>query len=465
VPGDTLLGGWVHSSGYAVSLVVLGFAGYLGFPVLAGAAAGDMFSAEDRHGTWKTILTRSRPRSEVFLGKLLAAAALSLALLAVAALSSLVAGLVFTGDQGLVGLSGQTLSAGESLWLVVAAWALSALPLLAFVSLALLLSAASRNGIVGSLGPLLVAAAMQLLALGGTGVWLHSLLLAPAFDGWHGLLASPRFYAPLIIAGGVSVAWIVACAGAAWRILGQRDFAGAPVPRRPGWAPVALATIATAVLLLVLATVADVGPTGVTAARLEASVGPAFKRLTLLQQSDLGRVPSGAGKLDLRTGCRRRGGSSDGPGDDWTCTMTLVSPRPGLEPFRLTPVSYDVSVKSNGCYRADAPPAFVGQRTMLNAERRSVVNPLFTIYGCFDTTGAVPRCTGSTRCAGQGGRTLPSPTGGSGARREGRTPQQLEAERAAGSGVVRETEESQRRLEREGAEANPPATAPQEPVR
>ena len=76
VPGDTLLGVWVHSSGYSFSLVVLGFAGYLGFPLLAGGLAGDMFSSEDRYGTWKTILTRSRSRGEVFSGKLAAAVTL-----------------------------------------------------------------------------------------------------------------------------------------------------------------------------------------------------------------------------------------------------------------------------------------------------------------------------------------------------------------------------------------------------
>ena len=33
VPGDALLGVWVHSSGFAVALVILGFAGSWGFPV------------------------------------------------------------------------------------------------------------------------------------------------------------------------------------------------------------------------------------------------------------------------------------------------------------------------------------------------------------------------------------------------------------------------------------------------
>ncbi len=128
VPADTLLGVWVHTSGYAVSFVVLGFAGYLGFPVLAGVLAGDLFSSEDRYGTWKSVLTRSRSRREVFAGKVLAVSTFGVALLALAALSSLVAGLLFTGDQPVVGLGGTVLSSGEGLWLVLASWALSVPP-------------------------------------------------------------------------------------------------------------------------------------------------------------------------------------------------------------------------------------------------------------------------------------------------------------------------------------------------
>jgi ABC-2 type transport system permease protein len=153
LPADTLLGVWVHASGYAVSFVVLGFGGYLAFPVLAGVLAGDLFSCEDRYGTWKTVLTRSRNRRDIFAGKVLAGATLALALIALAALSSILTGLLFTGDQPLVGLSGNVLSSGEGLWLVLVSWLLNIPPLLAFTSLAVLFSVATRNGIVGVLGP------------------------------------------------------------------------------------------------------------------------------------------------------------------------------------------------------------------------------------------------------------------------------------------------------------------------
>ncbi len=79
-PSDALFGAWVHSSGFAISLVILGFAGTWGFPLIAGLLGGDLFASEDRHGTWKTILTRSCTRTDLYAGKLLAAGALAVAL-------------------------------------------------------------------------------------------------------------------------------------------------------------------------------------------------------------------------------------------------------------------------------------------------------------------------------------------------------------------------------------------------
>ena len=49
--------------------MILSFAANWGFPIMAGILAGDMFAGEDRQGTWKTILTRSRSPEEMFAGK------------------------------------------------------------------------------------------------------------------------------------------------------------------------------------------------------------------------------------------------------------------------------------------------------------------------------------------------------------------------------------------------------------
>jgi ABC-2 type transport system permease protein len=382
-PADSLYGAWVHSSGFAVSLVVLGFAGSWGLPLMAGVLAGDLFASEDRHGTWKTVLTRSCTRRHLFVGKLLAVGLFALALLALLAASSLAAGVLLVGAHPLVSLSGTVLSTGHCLVLVAVAWLLCALPMLAFTSLAVLFSVATRNGIVGVLGPAVVDLAMQLLALVGAGVWLHSLLVASAFDAWHPLFVVHSFYGPIIIGEAVSVVWIGACLAAAWWLLRRRDFTGATVSRRPGWVVPVRVAVGTAALVAVLAIASGWGPAGITAARLKASITPTFNNLTLLQQRELGRaVPAGA-RLNVLPSCSRRGSAAVGPGD-WICTLTVFIPQPGAVPFQQTPVTYDVTVQSNGCYKAESPPSFVGRQTMRDADGHQVVNPLFVIYGCLN---------------------------------------------------------------------------------
>ena len=383
-PTDTLFGIWVHSSGFALSLVLLAFAGSWGFPIIAGVVAGDMFSAEDRYGTWKLVLTRSCTRRDLFVGKLMAAALFSLALLTLTAISSLVAGLLLVGDQSMVGLNGALFSPGKSAGLVLASWALCALPMLAFVSLGVLLSVATRNGIMGVIGPPLCALAMQLLLFVGSGIVVHMLLVGSAFNTWHGLFAGKPFFGPLLIGIGVSVVWIAVSLAVAWRMLRRRDFAGTPLSRRQGWvAPVRAAVVLAAVIAL-LAVAGNWGPTPITASRLQTNFAASFNNLTLLQQRQLGRVVPAGAQLNILPNCSRRGSTPKGPGD-WVCTMTVVIPQPGAVPFQQTPVSYDVSVQSDGCYKAQSPPAFIGQQLMKVPGGRTVVNPLYTIYGCFNT--------------------------------------------------------------------------------
>ena len=382
-PTDTLFGVWVHSSGFAVSLVVLGFCGSWGFPLVAGVLAGDMFSAEDRYGTWKTVLTRSCGRVDIFAGKVLAAMTFSLGLLALTAISSLAAGVLLVGGQSLVGLGGQLLSPGRCLLFVLVSWALTALPVMAFTSLALLFSVATRSGIVGVIGPAIVALLTQLLGLIGKGVWVHTLLIGSAFDLWHGLFAGRPFYGPLAVSAAVSLAWTAACLGTSWLILRRRDFAGTHVTQRPGWVrPVRVVAITIAVVA-VLAAAGNWGPVGVTAARLQANLTPEFNNISLYQQRLLGRIVPAGARLDVLPYCDRHGGPREGPGD-WSCTLNVFIPQLGKVPFQETPVTYDVSVQTNGCYKAESPPSFVGAQTMRDAQGHTVVNPLFVIYGCFN---------------------------------------------------------------------------------
>jgi ABC-2 type transport system permease protein len=383
-PADALFGAYVHSSGFAVSLVVMGFAGQWGFPLIAGLVAGDQFASEDRHNTWKTILTRSCSLGELFTGKLLAAATVAVAMLVLAMASSLLAGLVLVGGHGVVDLSGSLQSAGRSLALTIVSWALCVLPLLAYVSLAALFSVASRNGIVGVVGPIVIALATTLIDLIGKGVWVHLLLIGSAFGGMYGLFADHPFLGPLVITSLVSLVWIAGCLSAAWLILRRRDFLAGSSVRAPSWHAPLRVVAATTVIVAVLAVASNFGPVGITQQRLNAAVGAAFNNVSLLQQRLIGRLAPAGAKLDVQPFCNRRGAKSQGPGD-WLCNVYVYLPQLNAVPFQRTNVEYDVSVRFDGCYKAQSPPTFIGGSTMTDNRGRSVVNPLFVVYGCFNT--------------------------------------------------------------------------------
>jgi ABC-2 type transport system permease protein len=382
-PSDALFGVWVHSSGFAISLVILGFAGTWGFPIVAGVIAGDLFSSEDRHGTWKTILTRSCTREDVFAGKLLAAGTFAIGLMLILATMSLVAGVALVGPHALVNLSGVLTSPGRMLALTIVSWLICILPLLAYTSLAILFSVATRNGILGVLGPLLVALVTQLLDLIGKGVIVHDLLIGSAFDGWHGLFTSHPFFGQVLVGSLVSLIWIVGCLTVSWRLMRRRDFLTGVSGRGPSWtAPIKVVAVST-VVIAVLALGCSVGPTGVTAYRVAYAIGREFNNVTLLQQQLIGRpVPAGA-RLYTQPQCNRRSTKAIGPGD-WSCTIYVYLPQPNAVPYQLTSVEYDVSVQYNGCYKAQSPPAFIGGPTMLATGGHNVTNPLYIVYGCFN---------------------------------------------------------------------------------
>jgi ABC-2 type transport system permease protein len=383
-PADALFGTYVHASGFAVCLVVMGFAGAWGFPLIAGLVAGDQFASEDRHNTWKTILTRSCSLGELFTGKLLAAATFAVGMLLVAMLCSLLAGLILVGGHGLVDLSGNLQSGGRSLALTLASWALCVLPLLAYVSLAALFSVASRNGIVGVVGPIVIALATTLIDLIGKGVWVHLLLIGSGFGGMYGLFTAHPFLGPLVITSLASLVWIVGCIGAAWLILRRRDFLSGSAVRAPSWHAPLRVVAATTVVVAVLAVAGNLGPIGITSPRLDAAIGSAFNNASLLQQRLIGRIAPPGARLDVQPFCNRRGTRSEGPGD-WLCNVYVYLPQLNAVPFQRTNVEYDVSVRYDGCYKAQSPPTFIGGPTMTDNRGRSVVNPLFVVYGCFNT--------------------------------------------------------------------------------
>ncbi|MEO6205158.1 MAG: ABC transporter permease [Mycobacteriales bacterium] len=225
-PKDNLYGRQIHSSGYAMPLLVLTFATQWLLPLLTSIVAGDIFASEDQHGTWKTILTRSVSRGRVFWAKTLASVTFAMATLVVLASSVILSSMTIVGTQTLTGLGGQLIPGSTALRLVIASWALALPPLLGFTGLAILLSVITRNSSVGVVEPLVLGFVMQLVgSLGGVDL-LRRLLLTTPFESWHGLLSAPRFTGPVYEGMAVSGGWLVLCLGIAYVSLRRRDITG-----------------------------------------------------------------------------------------------------------------------------------------------------------------------------------------------------------------------------------------------
>lgn len=379
-PADTLFGRWSSTTGFATSLTLLNSASTYGVPLLSGLFAGDIFAGEDRHGTWKMILTRSCTRTDVFAGKALAAVTCVWAGFIALGVVSLVAGVAVVGSSPVVALSGQLVPAGPACGLVTASWAYSLLPATAFAAFGLLLSIASRSSIVGVLGPLVVSGALQVLSIASSGELVRAILPVTPFDAWHGLFTAP-VHTGLLVQGAVtSIAYTAVFAGAGWYLLRRRAFAGSdavPRARRHATARIAVITVAIAA---VLAAASGNGPTDLTASRLAASIAPAFGRLAVVRYQWQTDTP-GDTTVPMSATCNRGAGAqkNQGPGDDWSCTVVDTRAADGAAPVVL-----DVALKSNGCYTAQAGSA-LGALLINNGKGKPVINPVYAFDGCFGT--------------------------------------------------------------------------------
>jgi ABC-2 type transport system permease protein len=225
-PRDVAFGRYVHHTGLAIPLVLLLFGSVWLFPLITALVAGDIVAAEDRDRTLKTILTRSVERQQVFAAKALAAVSYAIAAIALSGAVAIVAGILASGFNPIVTLSGTQVSAAHGLVLVGASLLVYLLPILAVACIGLLLSTVLRNSAAAIVGTLMFSLLLQLIAiLPGLGS-AEPYLLSTQFQAWQGFLRLPVDWAPIIRA-----AWICALYGLPSLIVAavvflRRDVAG-----------------------------------------------------------------------------------------------------------------------------------------------------------------------------------------------------------------------------------------------
>jgi len=131
-----------------------------------------------------------------------------------------------------------------------------------------------------------------------------------------------------------------------------------------------------------LAALGACGGPDVTRPRLEAAVAGTFGQLYVQQQALLGHPGLSPAAVNTAASCDRGGPAKPdiGPGDDWACTV--VWNEAGGHPRTAV---YELSVRAEACYRADGPPAIVGQQQLPLPDGSTAINPVYAFDGCFRT--------------------------------------------------------------------------------
>jgi ABC-2 type transport system permease protein len=379
LPSDTLFGRWMHATGWAGSLVVLGFSGTWALPLLTSVVAGDVFASEDRLGTWRHLLVAVRSHRRIFAAKALASLTVILLLVAGLACSSAVGGLLSAGNHALVGLDGHLLSPSDAAGKVLLAWVCVLAPTLALAAIGLLGSVVLGRSPMGLLLPALVALAMQLAQMLPLPVALRLALPGYAFISWNGLFTGPAQTAPLLIGVAVSLLWAVAATALAYVLFLRRDFTNLT---NDGSGRRALTTALLPLAVLLAATfgvVAAATPStgsGITKDKVQRSVATAFAHLYRMQTEQLNRPDVTEAQLRTSAACTKSDGqdAQEGPGNDWRCVVSWHLPGIQVTGNAI----YQLDLTADGRFVADGDgPKEVNGYFLVHTPQGDAPNPLW----------------------------------------------------------------------------------------
>ncbi|MEV6008231.1 ABC transporter permease [Streptomyces sp. NPDC051976] len=395
LPSDTLFGRWMHATGWAGPLVILGFSGTWALPLLTSVVAGDVFAAEDRLGTWRHLLVAVRSPRRIFVAKALASLTIIALLVIGLAASSSVGGLLSEGNHPLVGLDDHLLTPSHAATDVFLAWACVLAPTLALAAIGLLGSVALGKSPMGLLLPVLVALAMQLAQMLPLPVAVRLSLPGYAFIAWNGLFASPAQLDPLLIGIAVSLVWAVTATALAYLLFLRRDFTNSTHDgsgRRAiaaGLLPLA-ALLGVTVAVVGVATPASSTGSGITRPKVEASLATAFAHLYRMQTEELNRPAVTEAQLLTTATCNK--GDNDvpdeGSGNDWRCVVAWHIPGVQVTGSAI----YQLDVTSDGRYVADGDgPKEVNGYFVVHTHQGDAPNPLWQFDGNVDLLHSTPK--------------------------------------------------------------------------
>ena len=393
LPADTLFGRWMHATGWAGALVMLGFACSLVLPLLTSVVAGDVFSSEDRLGTWRHLIVAVRSPRRIFIAKALASLSVLLVLVPGLAVSGAVGGIVAAGSRPLVGLDGHLLAPGDAAAQILLAWVCVLAPTLAFAAIGLLGSVALGRSPMGLLLPAVVALAMDLAQALPMPVAVRLALPSYAFIAWNGLFTSPQQLGPLLIGIAVSLAWAVTATTLAYLLFMRRDFTDL-AHDGSGRRAITFGVLPLAGLIALTAAVvaAATGATGsgIELDKVQQSLATEFAHLYRLQSSELNHMKVTEAQLRVTATCSKGDGmvAPDGPGNDWRCYVYWHLPDVDATGTAI----YQLDVNANGRYVADGDgPKEVNGYFLVRTPTGDAPNPLWQFDGNVELLDTTPK--------------------------------------------------------------------------
>ncbi len=139
---------------------------------------------------------------------------------------ALLAGILASGFNPLVSLSGTRVSAMSGLGLVGASLLVYLIPIFAIACIGLLLSTVFRNSGAAIVGTLMFSLLVQLVGILPGLEGLHPYLLSTQYNAWQGLLRTPIDWAPILRAAWVCALYALPALAAAGLVFLRRDVAG-----------------------------------------------------------------------------------------------------------------------------------------------------------------------------------------------------------------------------------------------
>jgi ABC-2 type transport system permease protein len=388
LPADTLYVRWLHATGLAAPLAALSFAGNWLLPLVTSIVAGDVFSSEDRLGTWRHLLVAVRSPRRIFAAKALASLTVIVIGFPGLAVSATVGGIAAAGIRALTGMDGLQLTPGDAAVRIAVVWLCALAPTLALAAIGLLGSVALGRSPMGLLIPAVVALGMQLVQDLPMDAALRLALPGYVFLSWNGLFDTPEQPGMVLIGVAVSLAWAVTATVAAYLIFMRRDFTTAGHDggsRRAislGILPLA-GLFAVSAGVLALAAPGATG-SGIAEQKVETALATDFANLYPVQIGEIYHQAVSKSQLDVTALCDRGGGliAPVGPGNDWRCTVSWHVPDVS---DAVGQAIYQLDVNPNGRFVADGDgPKEVNGYFLVHAPYGDAPNPLWQFDGNVD---------------------------------------------------------------------------------